>query len=204
MTNRAVHILDDGFQHRRLARKVDVVLVTTDDLDDSLLPAGNLRERQRALGRADVIVVREREFKRIAPRIHHILHKSVTMWRIRRKLRFPAPLGVLSAGLRPVAFCAIGRPEGFAEMLMDAGCGIVETVAFPDHHAITVNDVDQLLDVAKKRRGSGFVTTEKDAVKLTDALRARLESVGPVMVVVLDVEFVDAEAVMNDLGERLA
>jgi len=199
-----VHILDDGFQHRRLARKVDVVLVTTDDLDDSLLPAGNLRERPRALSRADVIVVRDRELKRIAPRVLNILHKRVTMWRIRRKLRFPEPLGVLSAGLRPVAFCAIARPMGFAEMLLDTGCGIVDTVAFPDHHAFTASDVEQLLDVAKKRKASGFVTTEKDAVKLTDAVRAQLESIGPVVVVGLEVEFVDADVVLKDLGERLA
>src|SRR5665213_381177 len=199
-----VHILDDGFQHRRLARKVDAVLVTTADLDDYLLPAGNLRERPQALQRADVIVVRDREFKRIAPRIHHIVHKSVTLWQIRRRLRFPAPLGVLSAGLRPVAFCAIARPEAFAEMLLDAGCGIVDTVAFPDHHRFTAGDVEQLLDVAKKRKASGFVTTEKDAVKLPDVLRKWLETVGPVVVVELDVEFVDAEAVMNDLKERLA
>ncbi|HZL27622.1 MAG TPA: tetraacyldisaccharide 4'-kinase [Acidobacteriaceae bacterium] len=199
-----VHILDDGFQHRRLARKVDVALVTTADLDDYLLPAGNLRERPQALQRADVIVVRDREFKRIAPRIHHIVHKSVTLWQIRRRLRFPAPLGVLSAGLRPVAFCAIARPEAFAEMLLDAGCGIVDTVAFPDHHRFTAGDVEQLLDVAKKRKASGFVTTEKDAVKLPDVLRKWLETVGPVVVVELDVEFVDAEAVMNDLKERLA
>lgn len=199
-----IHLLDDGFQHRRLARKIDVVLVTKEDFDDSLLPAGNLRERTQALERADVIVVRDREFKRIASRIRYMVPKSVSMWQIRRRLRFPEPLRVLSAGLRPVAFCAIARPSGFAEMLMDAGCGIVETVAFPDHHAFTANDIDQLLDVAKKRRGSGFVTTEKDAVKLTDALRTRLESAGPVVVVGLDVEFVDAEAVMNDLGERLA
>ena len=201
---RGVHILDDGFQHRRLARQVDVVLLTTADLEDCLLPAGNLREKPQKLERADVLVVRDREFKRIAPRLHHLLHKSVTIWQIQRRLRFPAPLGVLGAGLRPVAFCAIARPEGFAEMLKDAGCGIVEAVAFPDHHAFTAQDVEQLLDVAKRRRASGFVTTEKDAVKLTDALRMRLETVGPVVVVELQVEFVDAEAVMKDLGERLA
>jgi len=65
---RTVHILDDGFQHRRLARQVDVVLLTTADLEDCLLPAGNLREKPQKLERADVLVVRDREFKRIAPR----------------------------------------------------------------------------------------------------------------------------------------
>jgi tetraacyldisaccharide 4'-kinase len=199
----SVHILDDGFQHRRLARKIDVVLVTTEDLDDSLLPAGNLRERQTALSRADVVVVRDREFKRVAPRLHHLIHKSVTMWSVRRTLRFPAPLGVLSAGLRPMAFCAIARPEGFVMMLMDAGCCVVETMAFADHHPFTARDVEQMIDVAKKRRVTGFVTTEKDAVRLTPALRARLETAGPVVVVGLDVEFSDPSSVMRDLEARL-
>ncbi len=153
-------------------------------------------------------MVRGPELQRIAPRIQHILHKSLTIWQIRRRLRFPAPLGVLSAGLRPVAFCAIARPEGFAEMLKDAGCGILDTVAFPDHHAFTVQDVEQLLHVAKKAEWrAGMVDNREgdggEAFRRI-ALRMRLESVGPVVVVELHVEFVDAEAVLRDLGEQAA
>ena len=118
-------------------------------------------------------------------------------------LRFPAPLGVLSAGLRPMAFCAIARPEGFVAMLLDSGCGVVETMAFPDHHPFTARDIEHVIDVAKKRRVTGFVTTEKDAVRLTAPLRARLETAGPVVVVELDVEFSDTELVLHDLEERL-
>ena len=66
---RGVHLLDDGFQHRGLARVMDVVLVTEEDLDDALLPAGNLREPLSALTRADVVVVREEERERVEPRI---------------------------------------------------------------------------------------------------------------------------------------
>ncbi len=62
---RGVHLLDDGFQHRRLARALDVVLVTAEDLEDALLPAGNRREQLRALRRADVVVVREEELAAI-------------------------------------------------------------------------------------------------------------------------------------------
>jgi tetraacyldisaccharide 4'-kinase len=198
-----VHILDDGFQHRRLARKVDLVLVTTEDLDDSLLPAGNLRERRTALLRADVVVVRDRELKRVAPRLRAFIHSEVTIWCVRRTLRFPEALGVLSAGLRPMAFCAIARPEGFATMLRDAGCGIVDTMAFADHHPFTASDIGQLIEVATKRRATGFMTTEKDAVRLTAALREQLEKIGPVVVVGLDVEFNDATSVMHDLETRL-
>jgi tetraacyldisaccharide 4'-kinase len=200
---RALHLLDDGFQHQRLARSVDVVLVTVEDLEDALLPAGNRREPLRALKRAGVVVVREVEFEGIVEQVRGLIGAGTPIWRIRRRLRFPAPLGVLSAGLRPVAFCAIARPEGFAEMLVEAGCGIVETVAFADHRALDNRDVDELLRVAAAVGATGFVTTEKDAVKLQAEARARLEAVGPVVVVALDVEFVDADAVMRDLEARL-
>ncbi len=125
------------------------------------------------------------------------------MWTVRRTLRFPAPLFVFGAGLRPVAFCAIARPEGFAAMLQEEGCGIVETVAFGDHHRYCMADIERVMDVAKGLNGSGFVTTEKDAVKLTAAMRARLEQVGPLMVVTLEAAFADSQAVMRALEAKL-
>ena len=56
-----VHLLDDGFQHRRLAREVDIVLLTLADVNDTLLPAGNLREPLSAIAGANVVVLREEE-----------------------------------------------------------------------------------------------------------------------------------------------
>jgi tetraacyldisaccharide 4'-kinase len=126
------------------------------------------------------------------------------MWTVRRSLRFPAPLFVFGAGLRPVAFCAIARPEGFAAMLQDAGCGVVETVAFGDHHRYVMADIERVIGVAKSVNGSGFVTTEKDAVKLSGAMRERLETIGPLMIVALEVEFADAQAIVRALEAKLA
>jgi tetraacyldisaccharide 4'-kinase len=201
---RAVHLLDDGFQHRRLARAFDVVLVTAEDLEDVLLPAGNLREGVSALRRADAIVVREEELDAVKARVWAQMREGAQMWLVRRRLDFPAPLFVFGAGLRPVAFCAIARPEGFAAALMEAGCGIVETVAFQDHHAYGMRDMDEILRVARLRGASGFVTTEKDAVKLNAAMRERLEMVGPLIVVALEAEFVDADAVVRALETKIA
>jgi len=200
---RGVHLLDDGFQHRQLARTIDIVLVTGEDLDDSLLPAGNLREGLSALQRADVVVVREDEFEVVGKRVWARVREGAQMWTVRRTLRFPAPLFVFGAGLRPVAFCAIARPEGFAAMLQEAGCGIVETVAFGDHHRYSMADVERVIEVAKGLNGSGFVTTEKDAVKLTASMRERLERVGPLMVVSLEAVFPDSQAVMRALEAKL-
>ena len=208
---RGVHLLDDGFQHRQLARDVDIVLVTSEDLEDSLLPAGNLREEVSALQRADVLVVRQEEVEAdidagvtaVNKRAWEMLRERGQMWIVQRKLVFPAPLKVFGAGLRPVAFCAIARPESFAAMLQTAGCGVVETVAFADHHRYTAGDMDRVVEVAKGLNGSGFVTTEKDAVKLTEAMRRRLEKHGPLMVVALEAEFADPAAVLRSLEAML-
>lgn len=211
-SSRSVHLLDDGFQHRGLARSVDVVLVTAEDLEDALLPEGNLREGLSALQRADVIVVREDEVdaekderaRSVSARVWGMLRERGQMWTVRRRLVFPAPLLVFGAGLRPIAFCGIARPEGFAEMLHDAGCGVLETVAFPDHHRYERADVERLIGVAKGLRASGFVTTEKDAVKLAGPLREMLEAHGPVMVVTLEAEFADGSAVLRALESKLS
>lgn len=208
---RGVHLLDDGFQHRQLARNVDIVLVTSEDLDDGLLPAGNLREELAALQRADVVVVRQNEVEAeidagatpVNKRAWRMLRERGQMWTVRRRLHFPAPLRVFGAGLRPVAFCAIARPEDFAAMLQEAGCGVMETVAFPDHHRFTKADMERVMEVAKSLNGSGFVTTEKDAVKLTKAMRAQLEVHGPLMVVGLEAEFADPSAVLRALETKL-
>jgi tetraacyldisaccharide 4'-kinase len=200
---RGVHVLDDGMQHRQLARVVDVVLVTYDDLNDALLPAGNLREPLQALGRADFIAVREEEMDYVVPQLKQFVREGTLIWTVRRKLRFPEPLFVFTAGLRPVAFCAIARPEGFAEMLKEAGCGIVDTIVLRDHHAYQMSDIERIVELAKQVNATGFVTTEKDAVKLTAEMRTRLETLGPVMVAALDAEFVFPERVARELEERV-
>ena len=209
---RGVHLLDDGFQHRQLARNVDIVLLTSDDMDDMLLPAGNLREDLSALQRADVVVVREDEVgaeidagaTSVHKRAWGMLRERGQMWTVRRRLDFPAPLRVFGAGLRPVAFCAIARPEGFAAMLKEAGCGIVDTIFLRDHHTYLMRDIERITELAKQLNATGFVTTEKDAVKLTAAMREKLESLGPVMVVALDAEFVFPERVARELEERVS
>jgi tetraacyldisaccharide 4'-kinase len=64
-------------------------------------------------------------------------------------------------------------------------------------------DIERVIEVAKSLNGSGFVTTEKDAVKLTAAMRERLQQLGPLMVVALEAEFADAQAIMRVLEAKL-
>jgi tetraacyldisaccharide 4'-kinase len=198
-----LHLLDDGFQHRQLARTLDLVLVTADDLKDSMLPAGNLRESVSALSRADAVIVREDEFEVAGKTVWELVWAGTPVWTVRRKLVFPAPLKALSAGLRPIAFCGIARPESFTNMLADGGCGVIEAIAFDDHHAYSFEDIEQLVAKATSLNASGFVTTDKDAVKLSEPMRARLVSIGPLMVVTLEVEFVNTYEVMRAVEARI-
>ncbi len=191
---RIVYLLDDGFQHRKLARDIDIVLLTRRDLEDSLLPAGNLREPLQAIGRADVIVLREEDGF-----AGGISGKAAT-WFIQRGLRFAEGE---ARPARPVVFCGVARPEGFFAMLAEAGIEAAATRSFRDHHGYSARDVEGLLRLARECGADGFVTTEKDAVKLTLAMMKRLGSVGTVLVPELKVEFADEVPVSTALLERL-
>jgi tetraacyldisaccharide 4'-kinase len=200
-----VHVLDDGFQHRKLGRDIDVVLLTREDTEDVLLPAGNLRESLTALRDADVIVLREEEMAWTDAFVAKLMEgmESPLIWIVRRRLSF----GDERLPKKVVAFSGIARPDGFVEMLKAERCGVVETVAFGDHHAYGEQDVARLVEVAKAAGAEGFVTTEKDAVKLSGPLggelRRRLEAVGPVAVARLMVELVDERDVVDRMLARV-
>ncbi|MDP9051880.1 MAG: tetraacyldisaccharide 4'-kinase [Acidobacteriota bacterium] len=201
---RGVHLLDDGFQHRQLARSVDVVLVTEDDLHDALLPAGNRREPLAALRGADVIVLREDERERVQPLLQGRLREGALVWSVRRQLILTVPVDQLSSGARPFAFCAIARPDGFWWMLQQAGLDVAGKLSFPDHHPYSVADVDHLVMAAKASNATGFVTTAKDRVKLSSATIDRLRSIGPLDVLNLEASFLNQEEVVRDLEARLS
>jgi hypothetical protein len=111
----------------------------------------------------------------------------------------PEAKPMAGAGGRVVGFCAIARPEGFWGMLAAAGCDVVGRVEFGDHHRCGMADVERLVKVAGERGATEFITTEKDAVKLSAAMMERLEAVGPVVIARLDVTFLDEAAVVRDL-----
>jgi tetraacyldisaccharide 4'-kinase len=192
------HLLDDGFQHWGLARTVDVVLVTEEDLEDALLPAGNRRESLASLRRADVVVLREQERERVEAKVRRLMRVDAAVWSIRRELRIVEG----GAGDRPMAFCSIARPEEFLAMLAEAGCSVVERIAFADHYAYAMADMVRMVAKAKEHGATGFLTTEKDSVKLDGAMLERLREVGLVCVAGLEARFVDEEGVVRELEGR--
>jgi tetraacyldisaccharide 4'-kinase len=162
-----LHILDDGFQHRSLARDFDIVLLTEHDFDDALLPAGRLREPLSSLARADAIVLPAD--LTLDPKLNHPTLRGKPVWRVERELVLPHLLPDSGA---PIVFCGIARPENFFAQVRAAGIKPAAEIAFRDHHAYTTTDLDRLLASRRKLDASGFLTTEKDAINLGHKQRA--------------------------------
>lgn len=192
---RIVYLLDDGMQHRKLHRDFDIALLTKRDMEDTLLPAGNLREPISAIERADAIVLREEEVEGLGTWLAERSWgpEAPMIWVIRRRLSFPTALQWERMPAHPLAFSGIARPEGFVTMLEAEGMATAGVVNFEDHHPYTIEDMARLLREAKATGADGFVTTEKDAVKLSEAMRSVLGEIGPVVVAELRAEFVNEQ-----------
>jgi tetraacyldisaccharide 4'-kinase len=170
------HVLDDGFQHRALARDFDIVLVTPDDVRDRLLPAGRLREPVTSLRRADAVVLTS------GASPNSFLLNGKLVWRVRRGI---LPKNVPAS---PIAFCGIARPQNFLLQLRTAGIEPAAEAIYRDHHAYTEKDVRDLLQLRQRSEAGGFVTTEKDAINLGGYLSA----LQPLVVVPVKMDLLDA------------
>jgi tetraacyldisaccharide 4'-kinase len=185
-----MHLLDDGFQHRGLARDFDIVLVTAEDARDRLLPRGRLREPLQVLRRADAVVLSGGA----AAESFDLTGKTVL--RVRR--------GIVAKNIpeRPVVFCGIARPQSFILQLRTAGVEPIAEAVFRDHHSYSERDIRDLLHLRQQSEAGGFVTTEKDAVNLGGFL----EALAPLAIVRVTMELADADnaidTMLRVIGER--
>ena len=177
-----VFILDDGFQHRRLARDLDLVVI--DALCPfgfgHLLPRGLLREPLSGLRRADLIAISRvnqvapGEVEALRSRLAGI-HPEAPIVEVAIEPTLIGPRGgeEVPAGEEPLrdvpvhAFSGIGNPASFARTLEALG-GASSSQAFPDHHRYTDDDRRRIVGAARRVKARALVTTQKDAVKLRD------------------------------------
>ncbi len=190
----SVHLLDDGFQHRQLARDVDILLLSRADLNDHLLPAGNLREPLHAAERAQVIAIPADEGD-IEAEIRSRGWRA-EVWRLRRVMEIPHLDGPVAA------FCGIARPKQFFEGLERGGLRVASRVAFPDHHRYDPHDLDCLQDAARSIRAAAIVTTEKDRVRLGAQVKSLAEAF-PLHTVGLRIEIEDHAEAVDGLVSRV-
>jgi tetraacyldisaccharide 4'-kinase len=172
-------VLDDGFQHRRIARDLDIVLL--DALEpfgfDHVFPRGTLREPIEGLRRAGVVALTRANL--IAPA------ERAAVWQTVRRHAptaicveaIHAPQMLVSAdgremplemvrGQSVAAFCGIGNPAGFRHTLEACGCRVAGLMEFPDHCRYTPKDIERLVAWCKTLDVSAVLCTCKDLVKM--------------------------------------
>jgi tetraacyldisaccharide 4'-kinase len=180
-----VFLLDDGFQHLRLKRDVDIVLVDANEPSaGGLFPLGRRREPLENLSRATIIVLTntapgrsyagvERTLRRYNPSAP-VFHSRVTpvAW---TELESGATRAAVSPGFRRVAaFCGIGSPHGFFRTLHELGIEIVFQWTFGDHHRYRARELERLARQAAAAGAEVLVTTEKDAMNLNAGAAAAI------------------------------
>ena len=189
---RRVHVLDDGFQHLRLERALDVLCLDVHDLEDRPLPAGRLRERPSAEGRAHLVLLTRLEAASAAEidGLERRLGADRTFRVERRALGWRTMAGAAASPPgRAFLLAGIARPERFAADVASSGVEVVGRAFFPDHHRF---HSDELADVAVRARAAhadAILTTAKDGIRL-ETLRHREPGL-PVLVL-------DVAAVIRD------
>ena len=197
-------VLDDGFQHRRLHRDLDIVLIdaTYPPHRDHLFPRGTLREPASSLKRASAILL---------TRCDQVDVAAMNLIREWIASRFPG-VPVASTEHRPTvevdalhgkrvgAFCGIGNPAAFRRTLEDLGANVIGFRTFPDHHAYTREDVDELRSWASALPAEAEIaTTQKDWVKLRlDDLAGR-----PLRTIRIELTFRDGEKEFGEVLRRI-
>lgn len=164
-------LLDDGFQHLRLARDVEIVLIDASNPfgGGALLPSGLLREPPSALSRADIVVITRSERSPASEAVVRRFNQGPIFYaqtelngvfQLKEK-----DLGAEKADWRRrkfFVFCAIGNPAAFLVDLRGWGIAVVGSVAYPDHHTYSQKDADDLEKRARAAGAEALLCTEKD------------------------------------------
>ncbi len=158
-------IIDDGFQLRMLERDLDIVMVNPYE-KRHLLPAGNLREPFKNVKRADIIVFNHKFKKEIGLIKKGKLRNVVDCcYELKNfvNIRNQEPA---QDARKAIAFCGIGDPHSFKQLLERTDFEILEFIEFPDHHFFEKEDTERILGIYKTTGADCILTTQKDFVRL--------------------------------------
>jgi len=208
-------VMDDGFQHRRLFRDIDIVAIDATEPFGygRLLPGGLLREPIKSLKRADCVVITRynqtqpgnvseicKTIKQINPevRIAKAIHKPV-----KAKMRKEEVLDFDDLrGQKVFAFCGIGNPNAFFETLCELRLNIAGTKVYNDHHRYRQSDIEDIYEQAKYCRAEVVLTTEKDWTKTALLCGEKLDM--PFAYLEVELDFVEgAEEIAGLIEEAI-
>ena len=225
-----VLLLDDGFQHRQLARDVDILTVPAHSVVDipvspkhplgnreRLLPAGTLREPSTALRRADIILLTHTDTADVSPHAKELVRQLAPNALIMESVHQPVHLYPLAPqrngeetnflpvvktlmGKRILAVCGIGNPNGFVSTLMRCSAESVELLAFPDHHVYTKADIERIYAAFQAAQADLIVTTQKDEKKLAELVEQQEPPIAVLEIALVITE--DLEKLTEVLSDR--
>ena len=168
-------VLDDGFQHLRLARDLNIVTIDATNPwgGGSLLPYGRLREKPEGLRRADCVVITRCDQVSSVDALREEILRFTDERPIFQSQMRPVRVAslknaseTLAPPVRVAAFCAVGNPYSFFENLRGLGFELALQKSFPDHHVYSQDEIDSLIQAANDAGATSLITTAKDAVKL--------------------------------------
>jgi len=200
-------VLDDGFQHLRLARDLNIACIDATNPwgGGRLLPYGRLREAPEGLRRADCVVLTRCDQVESVEGLREQVSELIEGRPIFESRMRPLRVVSLKNGpeatplpRRVGAFCAVGNPESFFENLRGLGYDLGLERAFADHHVYTQGDVDALHQLAKETGAKVLITTAKDAVKLKGLTFAL-----PCYVLEIEIEIDNADAFQKLILDRI-
>lgn len=173
-------ILDDGFQHFRIKRDLDIVVI--DSLNpfgaENLIPRGSLREPLKNLGRADLFIIshsdqsKEQTIKSIYTKLNNVNNDAPVCESIHRPVHIEniTDGSILEPewlkGKRIYGLSAIGNPESFTYTLKELGANLIKHKKFHDHHNYNREEIGDIVSEAKALGADAIVVTQKDIVKI--------------------------------------
>lgn len=174
-------VADDAFQHRRMVRDVDIVLVdaTCPFGNGTSLPNGILRELPSSLSRAHAVVISKSD--QTSPEALRRLKERISRWVSQERIFYSrladplwerwdgerfVPVGESMTAFSLIVFSAIGNPHSFRNTILKSGAAILHEFEFKDHHHYDVNDLQKIEDAARKSGGKAICCTEKDIFNL--------------------------------------
>ncbi len=161
-------IIDDGFQHRKLFRDLDIVIVNSDS-DKYMIPAGNLREPMKNHKRADILVINNKFEKDVIVKNWKNKPKIVCSYIFEEYLNINGEKLDTSSGNKATVFSGIAEPNSFKVLLESSGVEIKDFIVFPDHHNFTVKDLNTISRSFNNSGSDHLITTQKDFVRLKNS-----------------------------------
>ena len=198
-------IIDDGFQHRKLFRDLDIVIINP-DCDKHLIPAGNLREPLKNYRRSNILVVNNKFDKLAVHENRQNFPQIFCSYEFEGFRNFEGSNLQQSEIKSATVFCGIGEPESFRVLLNELKVKIDEFIIYPDHHFFTNDELQKIMNSFNTNGSSHLLTTHKDFVRLKNSelvLKAKSENTYKNIIFNFPLYFAKIKMQINGNGEYL-